>query len=769
MKKIYFIVSQIKTTQNLFNIIESNFFARVISRKIIIRIKDFIDLSRRYNNANIIDNDLKREIKRKLNELDNNFKEKLQLQRHKLSAHIQDLDLSDRIHGWQDITKDEIDKFSHDIFEIYRLFHRQETFQELIDENFELSIEQKNSIRNLVKEKDIESEPHIGMDILSITRSNTGSIIPCHPIQDKILTLNSINLMLDFEISLFNCLDNNNYKQLVKTLAINDIISFIDNLITRENSSYIGLDEIIDFQIRPWKRHRFFENKPNNFSPLKGKKYDFREDKEIRKSQRVLNIFLEKFNFESVASIRDVRNKIGSHIDKNSSIESVVILLDNLDSEKIVMIYDSFYNLFLKVCKATFYMNNLVMPTTKIHGRISAISPQPKKMFFNDLEIKTEFKSDDINTIAIYKAYIDDMLNQTRDEEDIISYFRNALEYSNIVETVEFDNKKIELTICQRYFITRLKESSIIEEKRAILFLLSKVSDWKTNKTYILLETYSSNSHIQDINYDYLVYLGDTHQEYSEKVLDILLNNLKNTNDFSVVYYTLLSLLTIDKNIWGSVLINNRENATESRYSEIIKKEISTMDSFFQLIVSLLLTSEMIFTSKFSIYRNAYQKIYLDYFQQIFSKNLKKLKFSKRFELKKRLSPKDINQLKTNYNTNHLTKIFIKLAEHSNSENSKFLYSIMVSSLKLNFKLPPFIEHYAYANYRIGDIDKAVEVYESLVQNNPDIVAYRIEILNYYFEQKNFQAIEKNIKYIESIYKLTDKELEKINHIKDRI
>ena len=63
---------------------------------------------------------------------------------------------------------------------------------------------------------------------------------------------------------------------------------------------------------------------------------------------------------------------------------------------------------------------------------------------------------------------------------------------------------------------------------------------------------------------------------------------------------------------------------------------------------------------------------------------------------------------------------------------------------------------------------KAVEVYESLVQNNPDVLGYRLEILNYYFEQKKFQALEKNIGYIELTYKLTDKEEEKINQIKEK-
>ena len=431
------------------------------------------------------------------------------------------------------------------------------------------------------------------------------------------------------------------------------------------------------------------------------------------------------------------------------------------------MIFNNFYNLFLKVCKSTRYMDMMIMPSTKIRRGITSLSPQPNKMFFNNLEIKIEFKSDNLNTIEIYKSYIDDLLNKTREEEDIIFYFRDALKNSNIIETAKFEDKEIELNICQKYFITQLKKEISIEEKRAILFLISKAGEWKTNGVYILVETYPYN--FKNLNYEYLVYFGEIVTEDIPSVFNILVNNLRNTNDFNIVYYVLLSLLTIDTQIGSFMILNSRKSATESKYSKIIKKEILRMDSFFQLIVSLLLTSEMNFTSKFSIYREPYQKIYLDFFKKTFLKALKQLKFSDRFELKKRLSPKDIKELKADYNTNYLTKIFIKLAEHSNSENNKFLYSIMVNSLKLNFDFLPFIEHYAYANYKIGDIDKAVEVYESLVQNNPDVLGYRLEILNYYFEQKNFQALEQNIEYIELVYKLSDEEEQKINQIRESV
>jgi hypothetical protein len=185
------------------------------------------------------------------------------------------------------------------------------------------------------------------------------------------------------------------------------------------------------------------------------------------------------------------------------------------------------------------------------------------------------------------------------------------------------------------------------------------------------------------LNYEYLVYFGDTTKADSITVWNILLDNLKNTDDFNIVYYTISSLLKIDVNIWGSVLFNDMEQAKESKYSQVIKQTIEKLSPLYKVIVIVLLKSEMMFTNHFSHYRNFYKELYLDYFQKDFVKNIKLLKPN--ISLKKRLEKKDINELKLAFEHNNLTIIFIKLAEKSNSANAKFLYSIIVNSLKLNF------------------------------------------------------------------------------------
>lgn len=765
MKKIYFCISQIKTTKNLLSIIESNFFARVISRNIIIRVCDFINLTRQYNNMHITDNALKRNLRVKLNNLSDEFDSKLKLQRHKFSAHFQDLEFGQRVDSWSSISKNEIDDFYTKIIEIYNLLENQNDYQEILESNFELSQQEVINVQNIIKEKDIESVPHFSNDILSMTRANTGAIIPCHPIQDKVLSLNSIHLMIDFEILFYKALENNTYKQLIKMILVNDIISFIDNFITRENSNYIGLDNIIDIQLHPWKKFNYFQEKPNNFNVLKQSKYDFKKDIELQNAQDALNDFLSKLRLDSLSSIRDIRNKLGSHIDDKDALEDLFILLNDININFLIKIYFDFYYLFLKICNTVFYLKHFVMPPTKMNG-ITAISPQPTKMFFDNTNIQTDFDSEDINDTELYELKLKNLLNNNQNFEDSEYYFREALSHSNVIKSVVFENKNIEINKCHIYFLNKLNNEIDIDEKRLILVLLKNSSGWSSKQiTYILTETYESNR--LNLNYEYLVYLGDTTKENSTTVLNILLDNLKNTNDFNIVYYVMLSLLKIDVNIWGSVLINKRQQAQESTYSKTIKETIKKLSPLYKSIVSVLLKSEMMFTNHFSHYRNFYQDLYIDYFHKVFIKNIKLLKANN--FLKNRLEKKDINELKLAFEHNNLTMIFIKLAEKSNSENAKFLYSIIVNLLKLNFQHLPFIEHYAYANYKLGNIGKAVEIYQDLVYKNPDEVEYRIQLLSYYLAQKNISAIINEIAYIEEIFNIDEKQQEKVNNIKQTI
>ena len=56
-----------------------------------------------------------------------------------------------------------------------------------------------------------------------------------------------------------------------------------------------------------------------------------------------------------------------------------------------------------------------------------------------------------------------------------------------------------------------------------------------------------------------------------------------------------------------------------------------------------------------------------------------------------------------------------------------------------------------------------------MVDKNPDIIAYRIELLTYYLKQKNISAFNRELTYIENTFNISEKQQEKVNNIKQTL
>ncbi len=747
--------------KNLLDVIDSDFFARVVSRKIIVRIADFITLARRYNNSEITDQSLKNNLKSKLNELDQEFTNLLKLQRDKFSAHFQDLDFGERIDSWSNITYENIEYFHEKIHEIYSLLQNQSGFLIIETNQFFLSIEEIEKLKATVNQKDIENTPTFGSDILSLTRLNTTGIIPGHTIQHKVLSLNSINIILDFEIAIYRVLENHNYKLILKTMIINDVMSFIDNIITRENSEYSALDKIIEKQIHPWKKIASFSIiRPIGSCVAPYKKFDFKPDIPIRNAQSILTEFFKNFNMESISEIRNIRNKIGSHIDKSEDFENLKNLLDSIDFEKSIQIYNNFFNVFVKICNSTFYLKHLAISPTKMHGVLS-LSNKPSKTFFQNPYVATELIKDDINDPKSYQKHLDKLFKHSN-YEDTRFFFYDALAHSEKIKSVTLDNKALEVGKAHQFFIGKLSSSISAEKKSDILNLLNDCANgYPDQLIYILLETYKTNK-LTNLKYQYIFCFGEISHKSSESV-KLFLDQFLNVGHFDIIYNTLLSLLKIDIKSRGIDCVNKNLVIDENEYSKIIKEQINKFSPFYKLIFSILLSSEMRFTPMLGSYYKFFKNLYFDYFENIF--------YDCTDSLEAELSIQDIENLKISKQGNHLSVVFIIIAEQlKNKNDANFLYGLIANhNLKLNFEHQPFIEHLAYSNYKIGNVNKAVEIYKDLVEKNPEIVDYRINLLNYYWEQKNTDACIDEINYIESQFNLNNEQIEKVLQIKSLV
>ncbi|MGE4456840.1 MAG: tetratricopeptide repeat protein [Arcobacteraceae bacterium] len=723
MKKIHFCVAQIIRIKKLIEIIESDFFARVISRKIIVRIDDFIDITRRYNNATVTDRVLKRTLKTKLNEINTEFENRLKLQRHKFSAHIQDLEFGLRIDSWANISYENILFFYDKIIETYDLLENQANYIPININDLEISQQEINKIQELVKEKDIENNPMVSTDILALTRFNSGAMIPGHPIQDKVLTLNSIVIILDFEIEIYKCFKHLDYKYLLQTLIINDIISFIDNIIPPGNSSEIGLNELLE-------------------------------------NRDILDRFLNTFNLEALEDIRNIRNKLGAHIDRDALFEELIELLENHNFEKTLSIYKNFLNIFYKICNETFYLKGLTLPPTKMQG-VLEVSHKPEKTFFENVQIDTAFIKKDINDVELYKEYLNKLfIGISNDKyEDIRHYFYDALAHSEVFKTVTFDNKKLELKKAHEFFISKLKSSISPDKKRIILKLLSDCSNgYPEQLVYILTSTYNINK-LTSLTKEYIVHLGDISHKHSNSAMLMLIGFL-NSKDINIEYFTMLSLLKIDIKSRGIDCVNKKLKIVENEYSRVIKERINSYNPFFKVFISMLLSSEMVFNPMLGDYQKFFQELYFDYFEDIIFENINLLDVN--------ITDDEMKILKEAKTGNYLSNIFLLLAEKFEDDKSELFYQAIANNLlRLNFAHLPFIEHLAYAKYKVGQLNEAVEIYKRLVDQNPDVVEYRIQLLNYYIEKKDSLAFDSELKYLENTFSLTDEQLKVLNQIKE--
>lgn len=723
MKKIHFCVTQIIRIKKLIETIESDFFARVISRKVIVRIDDFIDITRRYNNSSVTNGILKRNLKTKLNELNTEFETRLRLQRHKFSAHVQDLEFGLRVDSWANISYDNIIYFHDKIIETYELLENQPDYITINTNDFILSQKEKNDIQALVKDKDIESSPMISTDILAITRFNSGAMIPGHPIQDKVLTLNSIVIILDFEIELYKCIENIDYKYLLQTLIINDIISFIDNIITPDYIDDTGLDELLEDRV-------------------------------------ILDKFLGTFNLDTLIDIRTIRNKLGAHVDRTDTFEDLIRLLENHDFKNTLSIYKNFLNIFYKICNDTFYLKGLTLPPTKMQG-VLEVSNKPEKTFFENVQVDTTFIKKDINDVELYKEYLNKLfIGISNDKyEDIRHYFYDALAHSEVFKTVTFDNKKLELKKAHEFFISQLKSSISPDKKRLILKLLSDCSNgYPEQLVYILTSTYNINK-LTNLTKEYIVHLGDISHKHSNSAMLMLIGFL-NSKDINIEYFTMLSLLKIDIKSRGIDCVNKKLKIVENEYSRIIKERINSYNPFFKVFISTLLSSEMIFNPMLGNYQKFFKDLYFDYFEDMIFENINLLGVN--------ITNDEMKILKEAKAGNHLSNIFLLLAEKFEDDKSELFYQAIANNLlRLNFTHLPFIEHLAYAKYKVGQLNEAVEVYKRLVDQNPDVVEYRIQLLNYYIEKKDLLAFDSELKYLENTFSLTDEQLKVLNQIKE--
>ncbi|MBN1967887.1 MAG: hypothetical protein JW870_00820 [Candidatus Delongbacteria bacterium] len=714
-------MKEILVIKNILEIENSNFFKRSLARFVALRIDDFIKLGFSINKATIN----QQPIKDDLNALQDLYKSHFKTQRDKFGAHFQELDFASRLEIWSQIDYDKSSFFSSipiDIYDKFNTLSDYETSEMLFRK---IPEDLKENIKKLNSELDIEKYPNFSSDILSLTRYNSGGLIPCSNLQVKAGVLKSLEIIIDYSIGLYKvCLANESISDILKKIIITDVVSYCDNFITRTDltagakQEEDGLDKILD-------------------------------GTEFKTAKQIISDFLSNYKFEeNLNKIRNVRNTSCGHVDSSTSITSLKTDLDSLSYEEIESFYTQLKKTFKKICSEELVFRTFCLePKDRAYG-VQKLVGIPVKPFEKDSVPETEFAPLDVDNLNNYKLYFT-LLDDKDRHEEARHYFWDCFSRSKLVETISYETgngfyksySSIEYREAHKYFYELLSSDteSIQDKIKVVQLFLQCKSGYPNTLLYILLKTYEGNKIKNSLTLQYIYSFGELCSKIDEKVIDILKNNL-NQSEFYKYYHSLLSIYKID--IKSRQHLTLDVNSDESALSKLIKDEITKSSLFLKVIVSLAFTSELQISID-SFYLKALKTLYLDYYSDVFKKSI--VDFLKPIT-KGEEDIKHINEIIRLFGLLRYSTLLGILGDflvkkHYEYDAQQFRALLYEGIVKYAYNDNTELQNFGVICYQMNDIDLAVRISESLVDKNPFDLTYYYFLLSIYLRDNKYKDI----------------------------
>lgn len=353
LEKLRFIVDDLQIALHLANHAPDAGIARMLARHILIRAFDFIDHARGLRKPLAQAGFDVAEFHRTKEAYAAAFDEYFVRVRHRLGAHVQDLDFEERLALWNDIEVVKADYFVDGAREIYvhlgtlnppgyAPFVRP---PELDDAALASRLEA------LRLEARREARPEMASDSLALTRSNTVTALNTTPVHQRAAQLALLRRWVkDQKRYLEHLAEHPRVRRILRARLITDIVSFADCLTTRPVApdapqAMAGLDDLI-------------REGGQSAAPLEA-------------LRRVIDV-------ESVLTEpRTVRNKIGGHldIDPATAVPALVARLDQFDLESSLRLFDRFEAAFIKACRGVIYLVGYIADGHRMRGVLGVTGP----------------------------------------------------------------------------------------------------------------------------------------------------------------------------------------------------------------------------------------------------------------------------------------------------------------------------------------------------------------------------------------------------------
>lgn len=743
--KVTFALKEMLLARKLLEFQGSGFYHRALARTIIIRLPDFITFARRLNNL-YFQGAKKEQIKGELNALSSLYDQYLMEIRHSYGGHFKDQDFADRIAVWSKIDLVKVDFFTGEALKIYALFSDVPEYLNFLNGIPLLDETDSIKIQELIESQLLEQKPMLSSDILSITRFNSGGIIPTNDLQDRVAAMQSLTILLDFEFNLLGVVNQEDLVRLIKSLILVDIVNFSDNFFTRilptgAKQEMDGLDEIV---LR---------------SSLKSAPIIFNR---IKQSTKVK---------ERVEQIRNVRNKIGAHIDNLEPLTTILLGLDQTTNDEMRSLYGFMKNLFQNICNSERSLQAISLPPTVLSGVIS-VGNQPLQPFNEGQIPPIEFLPVEYNEENFKKVWDDYLKGEKKGEA--VNFFRDAmytLEEKAVARLEEnlgphsVRYHQLKLNDAHFFFQKLMKEYKTDSARMVILLeLLMEIKD--ASIPFLLCELYPSINEIPELEDMVAVALGETSGMKDQQSISILMERFR-SSDVDYLITSLLALLKIDVYNTGIRAINRVGKVEETRISSFILEKIETLSGLQQIILSITLLSELYFNRRLGTYQRYWAQVYEQPFRNCFKSKLQDKLIEWDVCLEGQNEQAFIGAIQS-FNKNHFgwaAKLIGDLLRKQQPGEAQILYHLAAYQIRIPSMNKELLLERAYSLCVIGDYLEALRIAEYLCESEAFNPYYRIVYLDIAAADKNKNKFNEMAQKTLSELILTPKELKIIEQL----
>lgn len=592
LAKLKFIVDELLIASFISSRVSDPFTARTIARHVLIRANDFINI------ANTLRKPLKElgvntkeftAIKRTYAAY---YKEYYEIARHKIGAHVQDIEIDHLIKTWNEIENIKISYFTDGALEIYKKLSNLSIPgyinythpAELISTSLITSL--KTYQNTIPDKKGID----IGTDPLASTRNNTSYIFNLSPLHTR---AGQINLLRRWITSQFELLSHtHSYKRIeriLKARIVTDLVSLCDCLITRSttyNKTVVteGLDQILS----------------ENNLPI-----------------AVIENFFKVSTFDrEIERFREVRNIIGAHIEQSDSkpISNLTTSLDNLDIQHAIDFYNRINSLFFTTCKETFPLKIHLVDGIQAFGISS--SKASALPYISTSSASENNKSPPL-AINNENSYLEQMSRWLHGDEIEMQFARHfffeAFLYSDAIEieNPSDDNTFHKIRKAHKYILSEISKTNSDERFERIIDLIISCSNGSPYPLVEILMRHWDNA--TNDRKSRLCYAIGELSSSSHPRLESFLNSALKNNDWEIKFQAAVAKFKEYIKTEGLLRINSRGNKNRDYESitSIILNEIPPQNEILFFLAAASFLSGQKIQSLSTPFNDEYLKIQL--------------------------------------------------------------------------------------------------------------------------------------------------------------